>query len=1044
MSSADNNIARLFRFLKDNPAFAGSLNTEALIAQIEQAVSDFPHEDSIKSEYSDMLINLGRYEKAHEVIHQLIDSGSNNYFAHYLQAKCYYLNGALKEAQYPIIKCLELQPNYDEGRFLLAKIFLKARQYEKAQRIFEYYQKVFPYERRSEIYIAKCLYNSGGSEAAAAYSESLLKDRSAARPYIAMLHAYHLSNIEQYDKAFSIIYEHSVRESVTPVERALLNMINAFLLSLSARNESFEDFMTEASSLLKDAGKLAGISNQPLFLLYRNFAATIYNMKLKNYRRMNAAAELVLSFKNNYDAEDYIVFEFEEFNNIYSLAKLQSLKSEAEKDVETGCMHINANNFNAGVRYLESADAKMPGDISILNRLGEAYILINQMNKAIKTFERIKVIDPKNIESFKRTSEIYMSSGNYEKFISECRQILALDPGDYYSRFYIGEYLFKNGNYPEAEEFLRYLISRIEDEFKTVRSADINMMSKEIYEKASFIMAQIAFKDGVRENAILYLNNVININPENEKAYELLNKLKQSRQDKEVMLLLREADEKENEKDYTEAMHVFENIIEINPQFIEAHYRLAKNLMKQKNFERAVFELERIFDYNYKSYERLPEIYLTIALISFELSKIDGCREALGKLSEISSDNSMTLMLLYLHKASFLIFGNSPDYNAFVDGLIESRINGKADFITDFSIGYTVFNTPKWIFEDKKIFETAMDAAREAYESDTEDIYAAFVYAQALEKTGEIFDAYQHFRVIADLDLEVSPAVAHTAKKYSLINNTQNLSISFYKFVLLDNLNMVNFINSAVLKVAYHEEKQGNLESAVHYYNRSAKLTPDNFVPAMKSIELFLAMALADKNLKISKISSFIKSLKKDISAYPERADIRFQLGYLYFKLPDDLDVLGSTIENVVMELKHSISVNNGYIPSYAAIREVYEKLGATNPKMYNTALETLKRGFESIDEKNPYMNVEMGNCYYYYYGRDMKNDALESFKKAIFYRCDLTEAHFKLASIYRMKKDYEKAILHYGIVYDLEPAGPYADECVKSMSTLKRRHMIE
>ncbi|HNY13017.1 MAG TPA: tetratricopeptide repeat protein, partial [Candidatus Wallbacteria bacterium] len=589
MNSAGNNIARLFKFLKDNPALAGSLNIEALIAQIEQSVSDFSCDNSIKLEYSDMLINFDRYDKANEVIHQLIDSDSNNFFAYYLQAKCYYLKGALKEAQYPIIKCLELQPNYDEGRFLLAKIFLKARQYEKAQRIFEYYQKISPYERRSEIYIAKCLYNSGGSEAAAAYSEALLKDKNAVHPYIAMLYAYHLSNIEQYDRAFAVIYEHAFREGVSPLEKALLNMANVFLLSLSAKNDNFEDFMSEASSLLKDASEIAGISNQPLFLLYRNFAATIYNMKLKNYRRMNAAAEMVFSYKNNYDVEDYVMFEFEEFTNIYSLAKLQSLKSEAEKDVETGCMHINANNFNAGVKYLEGADAKMPGDISILNRLGESYILINQMNKAIQTFEKIKKIDPKNIESYKRTSEIYMSIGNYEKFISECRQILAMDPEDFYSRFYIGEYLFKNGNYPEAEEFLRYLINRIENEFKSVRPSDITMISKELYEKASFIMAQIAFKDGVRENAILYLNNVININPENEKAYDLLNKLKQSRQDKEVMLLLREADEKENEKDYIEAMHVFENIIEINPQFIEAHYRLAKNLMKQKNFERALF-----------------------------------------------------------------------------------------------------------------------------------------------------------------------------------------------------------------------------------------------------------------------------------------------------------------------------------------------------------------------------------------------------------------------------------------------------------------------
>ena len=154
--------------------------------------------------------------------------------------------------------------------------------------------------------------------------------------------------------------------------------------------------------------------------------------------------------------------------------------------------------------------------------------------------------------------------------------------------------------------------------------------------------------------------------------------------------------------------------------------------------------------------------------------------------------------------------------------------------------------------------------------------------------------------------------------------------------------------------------------------------------------------------------------------------------------------MLGSTLESVVMELKYCLAVDNKYIPAYAVLRTVYQRMGAKDKKMYALALETLKKAAELIDHKNPYLNVELGDCYYYYYAQDYKNDALEYYKKAVMYKPDFAEAHFKIASIYRIKKDFEKAILHYGIVYDLEPNGVNAQECKKSISTLKRRHMIE
>jgi len=1062
----NNDGGRLVKFIKSNPAIlkiAGAANIAAEINHI-MTLPDAHGLDG--TEYAELLIYCGFYAAAQEKLHTIIDSDAGDYRAQYLLSRSYYMSGSLKEAQYPIIKCLEIQPNYDQARFLLARIFLKARQYEKAQKIFEFYQTHPDFGVSSKLYIAKCHYYSGGFEAAAVYLESLLKagEKSLLLPAI---YAYQLSNVEKYDRAFQIIYTHSFKpeNEIKPFydinhtwpaaangslsnetfdRRYILDFMNVFLFSFAAKGSYYDDYINEAGDIYKNYTDDFSRINDELYELYKNFAGAAYYMKIRDYERMQKCAAAVAGAFRSYQTEDYAVFDFEEFNNIYRLARHNKNRAAAAKLKSTGCLHVNSGNLNSAVLCFEKALSCTPEDIDALCMLGESYVLTDQSAKAVETYAAIKKLDPKNIDAYRRTSEIYMALGQHDKFISECRQILALDPADIISRYYIAEFLFNNSSFKEAEEFLKYIAAQIESDLKTRKLDDFSLEIKDIYEKTCFILAQIAYKDGNKENTIIYLNSVININPENEKAFELLNKLKQSRQDKQIMFLLRDAEEKESQDDLTAAMHLYENIIELDPQFIDAHFRLAKNLIKQQNFDRALFELQRIFDYNYGAYDKTAEVYLAMALIAYETSKIDKCREALYSLSHRSNDSSIALMLLYLHKTSFLIFGASPDFNSLLDELIEKKKAAPDDFINNFSFGYIINNIPAWIFEDQSIFAGAKEAAAEAYQQDPDDIYAAYSYAYALEKAGETEEAYEIYTRIAILDFDNCTEIKHTKEKYSLINNPHKLSISFYSFSLLDNLNIVNFAVSALNKAAYYEETRSNFEDAVHYYSKAALYGRDNPAPAMKAIDLQLAAALGDKNLKISKVSAMIKNLKKETAADTASPELKFQLGYLYFKLPEDLDVLGFTTENVVMELKHCVAVDKKYLPAYAVLRAVYQKMGAKDKKMYALALETLKKAAEYIDDKNPYLNLELGDCYYYYYAQDYKNDALDYYKKAVMHKPDFTEAHFKIASIYRIKKDIEKAMLHYGIAYDLEPNGANAQECKKSISTLKRRHMIE
>ena len=184
-------VKNIFGLIKNNPRLLGVIDAENIIAGLDEVTRNDSEDIAVKYDLCDFLICSGRHEKAREILNYITDSNSGEYMSHYLIAKSRYIEGNLKEAQFPIMKCLEIYPNFDEGRFLLGKIFLKARQYEKSQKLFEYYQMQPDFSERAEIYVAKSLYYSSSFESAAVYCEKILKDKNSPHTYIMFRGRHH-------------------------------------------------------------------------------------------------------------------------------------------------------------------------------------------------------------------------------------------------------------------------------------------------------------------------------------------------------------------------------------------------------------------------------------------------------------------------------------------------------------------------------------------------------------------------------------------------------------------------------------------------------------------------------------------------------------------------------------------------------------------------------------------------------------------------------------------------------------------------------------
>ena len=105
---------------------------------------------------------------------------------------------------------------------------------------------------------------------------------------------------------------------------------------------------------------------------------------------------------------------------------------------------------------------------------------------------------------------------------------------------------------------------------------------------------------------------------------------------------------------------------------------------------------------------------------------------------------------------------------------------------------------------------------------------------------------------------------------------------------------------------------------------------------------------------------------------------------------------------------------------------------------MYEEAI-TMCRTALKRDESNARAHFELGEAYNENYDVNMKNEAMQEYKKAIQLNPNYIEAHFRLASIYRVKNMFDRASEEYNKVIELDPTGPLAKDAQRSIIHIER-----
>ncbi|MBI4859281.1 MAG: tetratricopeptide repeat protein [Candidatus Riflebacteria bacterium] len=238
-------------------------------------------------------------------------------------------------------------------------------------------------------------------------------------------------------------------------------------------------------------------------------------------------------------------------------------------------------------------------------------------------------------------------------------------------------------------------------------------------------------------------------------------------------------------------------------------------------------------------------------------------------------------------------------------------------------------------------------------------------------------------------------------------------------------------------RLAETAAKAGDYQKAIGEYKQVIKMDPDDGQWRMKLIDLYKQMYDKEENVE-DRYEQIKKELEKYQKANPKDAMAHFDLGYAYLTLTSSFSLSEEEIQSATFEFKQLISMDVDNPAGYWGLKRVYNKQSIAGQHMYDEAIKICKDALER-NRMNARAYFELGEAYNENYDRNMKTEALDQYKKAVELDPMMIEAHFKIASIYRILNNYDEAIREYNRVINLDRTSSFAKDARRSLVHIEK-----
>ncbi len=464
---------------------------------------------------------------------------------------------------------IKMDPSLMDSRVVLARAYLREKNYKGAQEQLEFLTGKRPFELEFWKQLAVCYVNVNEPQRLAEVDRKITEmDKTSVESRL-RLAQYALSQ-KDTKQAFDLYKELA---QLTPQNAVVFK--NLYEITFQSGDKNGAVFYEKKYLALNPSDALA----------QRNLGDLLYELKdldgaLAAYR---AALKLDPTIKGFYKRYAELVIAKGQQDEVIHV--LSGAISSGEADVGAfttlGMIYQKKAAYSKALEMYQKAIQMDPQNTDVLSALAECQAKTGDVNGAIISYEQVIMMNPKASDEYKDLGNLYSKQGKVDQAINVYRKYLDKSPGDQDVAKKVGMFLYGKKQYQDAIRYLELTKERAADDFNFQLALGECYFNVNNFKKAEQVY------EGLRMQKKPPVPNI-----------------------KSVLRLLAEAYEKDN--NLAQAVDVYAAYSQLpGPKDQEACYKAA-SLQEKVNLARAkkIYEDNIIaFPNDYRNYLRLGIIY---------------------------------------------------------------------------------------------------------------------------------------------------------------------------------------------------------------------------------------------------------------------------------------------------------------------------------------------------------------------------------------------------------------------------------------------------
>jgi tetratricopeptide (TPR) repeat protein len=677
----------------------------------------------------------GNYEKVRVELKNVLQINPKNVEAHYLTAQVAEQNQEWRKMYGNLLAVIETKPDHYEAQIKLGKLFLFAKDSDKALEKAELVLAIEPQNpdalalkatvhlTKQENSQAKALLQQALEVVPGHYESSLLmikilgdeKDLTGAKQVLDNALSAHPDKLKLSLIKLNIM----LLEKKTDEAEALYTVLiqqhpeNEMLYYDLAKLYVVEKKIDEAEQVLKNLVQQLPDKDQPKFVLI-DFLTRQRGVK-QTEKELNALiseypdnfgfrfAKLTL-YKDQPDKIQQILEQIVEDDKLgvsgiearNRLATFFSAKGEQEKArqlveevIELDSKNVSALLFRAGQLVQEQkygdaiADARTvlrenPDSEQALLLLAVSQLKNNNIELAQESLEKVVFLNPKNVVALKDLARIKVRRQDESGAIDLLEKNRALFKEDKDISIMLIDLYGKRKEWEKAETIAQEMLQSTDenaDEVPHYKLAQL-YLAQQKYEKAAEEFRKVLVtKPNAPDVMAGLVNSYLALNKDNE-AEKLLDQTLITNPDNPAFLTMR-AELHRQKKQFSDAERLFKQVVNKNPKVELGYKNLASVYLLQKQLDKAI----AVFQQGHQVMPDNPNLLMQLGVLNTITGKMEEATAAYEKLIAIVPDNQLALNNL----AALLVESSDPKQVQRALTLVEPLIDSEhAAFLDTF------------------------------------------------------------------------------------------------------------------------------------------------------------------------------------------------------------------------------------------------------------------------------------------------------------------------------------------------------------------------